>query len=139
MEETEEQCLVPVLQAGEVDVALERCRLATIVLVHAGQLLVYRAGGGRHEPVEAEVGTLALGEGRAFVRQRIAEQRFTARVDGDVLLARHPIVLGRPFHCSRRGGWLSPSECTIRCARSSGLLTCCSSKASQQREAARAF
>ena len=32
MEETEEQCLVPVLQAGEVDVALERCRLATIVL-----------------------------------------------------------------------------------------------------------
>ena len=28
----------------------------------------------------------------------IAEQRLTAHVDGDVLLARDPIVLGRPLH-----------------------------------------
>jgi aryl-alcohol dehydrogenase-like predicted oxidoreductase len=53
-------------------------------------LLVHGADGRRHEPVEPEVGALALGEGGAFVRQRIAEQRFTARVDGDVFLM--PIV-----------------------------------------------
>ena len=58
VEEAEEQRLVPVLQAGEVDVALERCRLDAIVLVHAGQLLVHGADGRRHEPVEAEVGAL---------------------------------------------------------------------------------
>ena len=100
VEETEEQRLVPVLQAGEVDIALERCRLDTIVLVHAGQLLVHGADGRRQEPVEAEVGALALGECRAFIRQGIAEQRLTARVNGDVFLARDPIVLGQPFHRS---------------------------------------
>jgi hypothetical protein len=100
MEETEEQRLVSVLQAGEVDIALKRCRFNPIVLVHSGQLLVHGADSRRQEPVEAEVGALALGECRAFVRQRIAEQRFTARVDGDVFLARRPIVLGQPLHCS---------------------------------------
>src|SRR4029453_11325827 len=107
--------------------------------VHADQLLVHGADGRWHEPVEPEVGALALGECRAFVRQWIAEQRFTARVDGDVFLACHPIVLGQPLHCSpswrllrgfntdafthdapRGWGWHSASERTIRCARSPG-------------------
>ena len=141
-----------------MDVALERCRLATIVLVHAGQLLVHGADGRRHEAVEAEVGALGLGEGCALVRQRIAEQRVTARVDGDVFLARDPIVFGQPLHCSPSGRLLRgfntdafphdapragvgclPSERTLRRARSPGLLTCCSPEASQQREAARAL
>ena len=101
VEESEEQRLVPVLQAGEVDVALERCRLDTIVLVHTGQLLVHGADGRRHEPVEAELGALGLGERRAFVREGIAEQRLTARVDRDVLLARDAIVRCRPLHDHR--------------------------------------
>ena len=93
VEEAEEQRLVPVLQAGEVDVALERRLLDAIVLVHPGQLLVHGADGWRHQPVEAELCALRRRERRALVREGIAEQRLAARVDRDVLLARDAIVL----------------------------------------------
>ena len=75
VEEAEEQRLVPVLQAGQVDVALERRLLDAIVLVHPGQLLVHGADGRRHQPVEAELGALGRRERRALVREGIAEQR----------------------------------------------------------------
>ena len=93
VEEAEEQRLVPVLQAGEVDVTLERRLLDAIVLVHTSELLLHRADGWRHEPVEAELCAFRCRERRALVREGIAEQRLAARVDRDVLLARDAIVL----------------------------------------------
>ena len=99
--EAEEQRLVPVLQAGQEGVALERCLLDAIVLVHPGKLLVDGADGRRHQPVKAKLGALGRRERRALVGEGIAEQRLAAHVDRDVLLARDAIVLCRPLHDAR--------------------------------------
>ena len=98
LDKAEEQCFVPILQAGEEGVSLERGLSDAVVLVDAGELLVDGADGGRHQAVEAKLLALGRRERRALVRERIAEQRFAARIDLDVLVARDAVVLDRPLH-----------------------------------------
>jgi hypothetical protein len=58
---------------------------------------VHRADGWRDQPVEAELFAPGRREGGALVREPIAQQRFAARVDRDVLLARDAVILRRPL------------------------------------------
>jgi hypothetical protein len=61
-------------------------------------LLVHGADRGRQQAVEAELFALGRRERGALVREGLAQHRFAAHVDRDVLLARAAIVLGRPLH-----------------------------------------
>ena len=73
-EDAVEKDLVPVLDGGEADVALERVRLAHDVAVGAPHLLFDRSDGGGEEPLEGELPPLLEGEGGRAVVHRVVQE-----------------------------------------------------------------
>ncbi len=67
------QRLVPVLQADDLDVALDVAGLAAEIVHHAPRLLVHGLDVRRQQPAQAERVALRLGEGGAFVENGIVQ------------------------------------------------------------------
>ena len=68
-----EQHLVGVLQRAQVDMPGDVGGLLLVGPVPAADLLVQSLHRGRHQTTQAQLGALRLGEGGAFVRQRILQ------------------------------------------------------------------
>ncbi len=102
VDEAEEQRLVPVLQAHQVDIALQVGLFRAEVLVHAIHLLLHRTDGRRQQPVETETLALVWRKRGAFVRQRVEQQRVAVAVHGDVFLARRAVALSHRLSCLPR-------------------------------------
>ena len=73
-----EEGLVPVLQAGQVDVLIQRAALAVKIVENPLLLLRRREHPGRQQSPEAECVTLCFGEGGALVAAGIVQQIFRA-------------------------------------------------------------
>ena len=98
-----EERLVAVLQAHEVDVALEVGVLPAVGLEHARDLLVEGEDVRRQQPAQSQGDTLGRGERRPFVQQRIAQQRDPARKPG---LRRVPFLIALAHHTLPTLGYL---------------------------------
>ena len=82
VDQAEEQRLVPILQARQMDVPLEVGLLGREVLVDARQLLVHGADRRRHKARRGRAASRSAGGERgALVGERIAEQRLAAVID----------------------------------------------------------
>ncbi len=77
-DEAVEQDLVPVLEVGQVDVLLERVRLAPYRGQTPGRLLLEREHPRRQQAAQSERVALAFGEGGALVEQGIGQERGAA-------------------------------------------------------------
>ena len=75
-----EEGLVPVLQAGQVDVLIQRAALAVKIVENPLLLLRRREHPGRQQSPEAECVTLRFGKGGALVAAGIVQQIFRAAV-----------------------------------------------------------
>jgi hypothetical protein len=74
-QEPEVQRLVAVVQVREVDVLLERRRLAPEILEHAGELLLLREDARRKEAAQVQRVALGLAERGALVERWVLQER----------------------------------------------------------------
>ena len=78
-----EQGLVPILERRQTDEALEIVGLAAHVLELERDLLLDRGDAGGQQTAKGERVALLVGEGRALVEQRLADEVATATADGE--------------------------------------------------------